>query len=144
MNLVNYLMYDGNCERAIEFYQNKLGAEVLFKSYFNEMPASDDPNCQIPPGAEDKIMHATLKVGESELMMCDDPSGQSCSFTGFAISISVKSASLATEYFDALAQDGEISMPLTATFWSEAFGMLKDKFGVSWMISYDGGKMSAS
>lgn len=140
MNLVNYLMFDGKCEQAIEFYQDALHAEVLFKSYFREMPESDDPNCQIPPGAEDKVMHATIKVGESELMMCDDPSGQSTSFTGFAISISVASNSAANQFFNALAQDGEVLMPLAETFWSESFAMLKDKFGVSWMISFGGCK----
>lgn len=142
MKLVNYLMFSGHCEEAIDFYTKKLDAQVLHMSRFSEMPPNDDPACQIPPGHEDKIMHATLKIGESELMMCDGFEPQETPFSGFYISIAADDLAQAKQYFDAIAEQGEVIMPLDETFWAQGFGMVKDKFGLGWMVNFEGDKMN--
>ncbi len=140
MKLVNYLFFKGDCEQAVEFYQQTLGAELVFMGRFSEMPAGDNPECQMPPGFEDKIMHATLDLGGSELMMCDNPDPNAAGFGGFSISIPAESQEQAEQFFNALSDGGEVQMPLAETFWADAFGMLKDKFGVGWMVNYEGTK----
>ena len=87
-------------------------------------------------------MHATLKFGDSELMVCDNPQGDGAGFKGFSVSIAAENMAHAEKCFNALADGGEIEMPLAKTFWADAFGMVKDKFGLSWMVNLEGEQAS--
>jgi PhnB protein len=128
-----YLSFEGRCEEAIEFYRRTLGAEVLMMMRFKDSPEPAQPGCQTP-GSENKIMHASLKIGETTLMASDGRCTGKSSFEGFSLTISAVNEAEAERIFAALAESGEVRMPLTKTFFSPRFGMLADKFGVSWMI----------
>jgi PhnB protein len=127
-----YLFFDGRCEEAIEFYKSALGAEALMLMRFRENP--DPQPGMIPPGSEDKIMHACLKIRGAELLLSDGMCGGNPKFGGVSISLSVPSPAEAQKAFSALAEAGEVQMPLAPTFFSPSFGMVVDKFGVSWMV----------
>jgi PhnB protein len=125
-----YLSFEGCCEEAIEFYRRALGAEVLALLRFKDSP---DP-AMCPPGAADKVMHASLRIGEGMLMASDGRCQASPSFQGFALSLTVPNESEADRLFAALSDGGQVHMPLTKTFFSPRFGMVADRFGVSWMV----------
>lgn len=132
MQLNAYLCYNGQGEEAIEFYREALGAKVLMLSHFKDMPESE--NC--PAGVDnDKVMHATLQIGESILMLSDGCEHDASKFEGFSLSLAPADEVEARRLFDALADGGEVQMPLEKTFWSPCFGMTKDRFGVSWMVN---------
>ncbi len=131
MQLQPYLSYNGRCEAAITFYREALDAKVEMLLHFKDMPESETP----PPGAEDKVMHATLQIGESILMVSDGCNHDGPTFEGFSLSLVPADEAEATRLFNALADGGEVQMPLAKTFWSPCFGMVKDRFGVSWMIN---------
>jgi PhnB protein len=134
LQITPYITLKGNCRQAIDFYKNALGAEVLFLQTFGESPMPDT-------GAGDKIMHSTLKVGGSTVMMSDDPNPQGESGVGnISLAIGLDDAAKAKQVFDALAKGGSVIMALEKTFWAEAFGMLTDKFGVRWMINCEAPK----
>ncbi|WP_411847587.1 VOC family protein [Roseibacillus persicicus] len=132
-----YLFFDGCCEEAIEFYVANLGAEVEMMMRFKDCP---DP---LPPGMDsdenaDKVMHATLKIGENKVMASDSCCGESeekVHFAGFSLSLAFDSEVDAKEAFAKLADSGEVAMPLGETFWSPCFGMVTDRFGLQWMIT---------
>ena len=128
-----YLVYGGRCEEALEFYRTALGARVEFMMRYKESPEPHPPG-MVPPGFENKVMHATFHIGGTTLMAADDCKG-GASFGGFALSLVVPTEAEAQTVFAALAAGGVVRMPLTKTFWSPCFGMLADKFGVGWMIS---------
>jgi PhnB protein len=132
MQIQPYLVFNGRCEEAAEFYREKLGAQVTQLMRFHEMPSSENP--MIPPGSENKIMHMSLQIGDTHLMMSDGMSGDAAKFEGFSLTLSVPDDAEAQRCFPLLAEGGKITMPLTPTFWSSCFGMLVDRFGVSWMI----------
>jgi PhnB protein len=125
-----YLIFNGRCEEAIEFYRKALGAEVVLQMRFKDAP---DPN-MITPGAENKIMHATLKIGDTIILASDGRCEKGSTFNGFSLSLAVKTAEDADRFFAALSDGGQVQMPLTKTFFSPCFGMVADRFGVSWMI----------
>jgi PhnB protein len=126
-----YLSFEGRCEEAINFYRAALGAEVMMMMRFKESP---DRSME-PPGTGDKIMHASLRIGQTRVMMSDGQcTGQSVGFKGISLSISVADAAEAQRVFGALSDGGQVHMPLTKTFFSESFGVLADRFGVSWMV----------
>lgn len=129
-----YLFFNGRCEEAIEFYRKALGAEVEVMMRFKDSPEPCDPN-MVPPGTENNIMHATLRIGKTSLMASDGCAAEKPNFQGFSLSIAVPSEAEADRVFAALAQGGQVRMPLTKTFWSPRFGMLEDRFGVGWMIN---------
>ncbi|MCP4451902.1 MAG: VOC family protein [Planctomycetes bacterium] len=131
MQLHAYLCYNGRCDEAIAFYTEVLCAEVVMKSYFKDMP--DSEGC--PSGAEDNVMHATLKIGESMLMVSDGCGQDGPNFDGFSMSLSLTDETEARRLFDALSKGGEVQMPLAKTFWSPCFGMVKDQFGLPWMLN---------
>lgn len=146
MNIVPYLNLSGKAEEAINFYQEKLGAKVVMLMRFKDMPQQegtsgeaesneDQQNCQMPPEMLEKIMHATLTLGSSTVMMSDSPEPGEPEFKGFTLSIATDDMEEATSMFNALAEEGEVKTPLEATFWAKAFGMVDDKFGVSWMVN---------
>jgi PhnB protein len=134
-NLVQpYLMFNGHCEEAIEFYRKALGAEVEFSMRFKESPEPPPPG-MVPPGFENKIMHCSFRIGTTTLMASDGCATGQPKFEGFSLSISVPNEAEADRTFAALADGGKIGMPLGKTFWSPRFGMVQDRFGVSWMVS---------
>lgn len=128
-----YLFFNGRCEEALEFYKSALGAEVDFLMRYKDSPEPQPPG-RLPPGYENKVMHASFRIGSSTLMGSDG-CGEDEKFAGFALSISVAAETEAERCFNALAQSGNVTMPLAKTFWSPRFGMLTDKFGMGWMIS---------
>ena len=132
-NLIQpYLFFKGRCEEAIQFYQKALGAEVEMILRFKESPEPPPPG-MTPPGWENKIMHSSLRIGET-VVMASDGCGETEGFQGFSLSITVPSEADADRVFAALAEGGQVTMPLSKTFWSPRFGMLQDKFGVGWMV----------
>ncbi|WP_018232137.1 VOC family protein [Thioalkalivibrio thiocyanodenitrificans] len=134
MEIQPYLFFDGRCEEAVEFYRRALGAHVDMLMRYRENPEPPPPG-MIPPGMDDRIMHASLRIGDAVIMASDDCSPHPRAFGGFSLSISVPDASTADRMFAALADGGEVQMPLDRTFWSPRFGMLTDRFGVAWMIN---------
>lgn len=126
----SYLFFDGRCEEALDFYRKALGAEVTRLMRFKEGP----DNAMCAPGSGEKVMHATFRIGESEVMASDGRCQGKPNFEGFALSISVPTEAEADRLFAGLAEGGKVQMPLTKTFYSPRFGMVDDRFGVSWMI----------
>jgi PhnB protein len=133
MQVQPYLFFDGRCEDAIEFYRKALGAEVTMLMRFKDSPEPPQPG-MVPPGSENKIMHASLQIGETTVMASDGHCTGQGKFQGFSLSISVKDAAEADRLFAALADGGQVQMPLSKTFYSPRFGMVADRFGVSWMV----------
>jgi PhnB protein len=133
MKVQPYLFFDGRCEEAIEFYKKALGAEVLMLMRFNESPDPPPPG-MIAPGSEDKIMHSSMRIGETDVMASDGRCTGKPAFEGVSLSISVSSEAEADRLFNALAEGGQVQMPIGKTFFSPRFGMIADRFGVSWMV----------
>jgi PhnB protein len=127
-----YLFFDGRCEEALEFYKKALGAEVTRLLRFKESP--EPPPGPLPPGSENKVMHTQFRVGETTVMASDGRCQGRPNFQGFALSLIVPTETEATQRFTALAEGGQVQMPLEKTFFSPRFGMLTDKFGVMWMV----------
>ncbi|MBC8001308.1 MAG: glyoxalase/bleomycin resistance/extradiol dioxygenase family protein [Opitutaceae bacterium] len=129
-----YIAFKGNCRDAVEFYKSALDAEVLFTQTVGESPMAD-------MGPAENIMHCTIRVGDSTIMMCDDPSPAGAAGGGnISLAIGLNDPERAKQLFENLAKDGSVIMALEKTFWAEAFGMLTDKFGVKWMINCDAPK----
>jgi len=125
-----YLFFDGRCEEAIEFYRRALDAEVLMLMRYKDSPE--------PPrmgGSENQVMHASLRIGSTKVLAADGRcEGQPGGFHGFALTLSVSSEAEADRCFTALADGGQVRMPLAKTFFSPRFGVLADRFGVTWMV----------
>ena len=133
MKVQPYLYFDGRTEEAIEFYKQALGAEVEMMMRYQESPDAPPPG-MVPPGSENKIMHASFRVGDSILMASDGSCGGKAAFQGVTLSISAKDVAQAEKVFGALSNGGQVQMPLMKTFFSPAWGMVADRFGVSWMV----------
>ena len=134
MQVQPYLFFNGRCEEAVEFYRQALGAEVTMLMRFKDSPDPPPPGT-MPPGSEDKVMHANLRLGDTQVMVSDGQCAGQPSFQGFALSISVTSVAEAERLSSALAEGGQVQMPLATTFWSPRFGMVTDRFGISWMFN---------
>ncbi|MGD0745964.1 MAG: VOC family protein [Verrucomicrobiota bacterium] len=128
-----YLFFDGRCEEALEFYRRALGAEVNMMMRFKDSPEPPPPGLH-PPGSENKIMHANFRIGETTVMASDGRCTGKPDFQGFSLSLTVATEAEAERLFTALADGGQVHMPLARTFFSARFGMVADRFGVSWMI----------
>ena len=128
MQIQPYLFFEGRCDEAIELYRETLGAEVTMLMRFKDSP---EP---VTHGAADKVMHASLRIGETTVLVSDGRCLGQPSFQGFALSLTVASNSEAERLFAALSDGGQVQMPITKTFFSPSFGMLTDRFGVAWMI----------
>ena len=133
MQIQPYLFFDGRCEEAIEFYRRALGAEVEMLMRFKENPEPPQPGA-CPPGSGEKVMHASLRIGETTMMASDGRCGGRPNFQGFSMSLRVPDEAEAERLFAILADGGQVQMPLAKTFFSPRFGMVADRFGVSWMI----------
>jgi len=130
MQVQPYLFFDGRCEEAIDFYRRTLGAEVKMLMRFKESP---DPS-QCAPGSGEKVMHACFRIGDTELMASDGRCTGKPSFQGFSLSLSPANVAEAERLFALLGEGGQVQMPLTETFFSPRFGMVADRFGISWMV----------
>ena len=130
MQVQPYLFFDGRCDEAVEFYRKALGAEVTMLMRFKDSP---DPG-MCPAGAQDKVMHASLRIGDSTVLASDGRCEGRPTFEGFALSLTVPDDAAAERLFAALGDGGQVQMPLAKTFFSARFGMVADRFGVPWMV----------
>lgn len=125
-----YLFFEGRAEEALQFYVQAVGAEITVLMRYKESP--DPAGC--PPGSAEKIMHANLRIGDGMVMASDGRCSGQTHFQGFGLSLPAKDPIEAKKFFDALAEGGRVEMPLAKTFFSESFGVLVDRFGVTWMV----------
>ena len=133
MPIEPYLFFNGRCEEAIEFYKKALGAELTMLMRYKESPEPPPPG-MVPAGWDNKIMHASLRVGNANLM-ASDGCDQGVNFQGFSLSLTATDEADANRKFTALADGGQVRMPLSKMFWSPCFGMVADRFGVGWMVT---------
>ena len=133
MQVQPYLFFDGRCEEALEFYRTALGAEVTMLMRFKDSPEPLSPG-MCPPGSDDKVMHASFHIGETMLMASDGRAQGKPVFQGFSLSLAVPDDAEALRLFTALSDGGQVQMPLAKTFYASSFGMVADRFGVSWMV----------
>ncbi len=135
-----YLFFDGRCEEAITFYKQALNAEVEMLMRFKDSP-DPAPEGMVPPGYDEKVLHATLRIGSCPTRSCplmmSDGCGEGGEYKGVSISFLAASVAEAERVFAALAEGGQVTMPLGETFWSPRFGMVNDQFGVPWMINVE-------
>lgn len=129
MQIQPYLFFDGRCDEAISFYQAALGAEVTMLMRFK-----DGPDPSMVQGAEDKVMHSSLRIGDTTVLASDGRCLGQPNFQGFALSLTAPDVAEAERLFAALGDGGEVRMPLAQTFFSPRFGMVADRFGVTWMV----------
>lgn len=134
-----YLTFNGNCEEAFKFYQSVFGGEIPYMGRFKDMPPGEDS--KLNPGEENRIMHVSLPISKETMLMGSDTGGEWSSGyslgNNFSISITADSKEEAEKLFNGLSSGGMVTMPLSKTFWSDSFGMLTDKFGISWMVSFN-------
>jgi PhnB protein len=131
MLVQSYLFFDGRCEEAIEFYKKALGAKVDMMMRYKDSPEPQPAGHNVPG---EKVMHASFRIGETQVMASDGHNTGKPNFQGFSLSITVPDEAKAKHCFNALAEGGKVQMPLTKTFYSPSFGMLADRFGVGWMV----------
>ena len=130
MHVQPYLFFDGRAQEALDFYKDAVGAQITALMRFGEAPDQS----QIKPETKDKVMHGAFKIGDTEVLISDGNNKGTPKFDGFALTIQCNDAAEAERLFNALGKGGEVSMPLGKTFFAKSFGMLKDKFGVHWMV----------
>jgi PhnB protein len=136
MQVQSYLIFNGRCEEAIDFYKKSLGAKVEMLMRFKENPDKEKMGAEcVPPGGDDKVMHSSFKIGDTVVMASDGMSyDQKPEFKGFSLTVTAKNEAEADKLFNALSDGGKVNMPLGKTFFSPRFGMVADKFGVGWMV----------
>jgi PhnB protein len=130
MNVEPYLFFEGRTEEALDFYQRKLGAKVEAVMRYKDNP---EPQYN-PPNSANKVMHALFRIGDTKVMASDGNCAGKPSFQGFALTINAANPAEAKQRFDALAEGGQVQMPLNETFFAKSFGMVADRFGMSWMV----------
>ena len=135
MKVNPYLNFNGQCAAAFKFYEEVLGGKITSSMTWGEMPGAD----QFPPEQHKLIMHSTLNVGDETIMGADSPMGYEQP-KGINVSIHVKSVPEGERIFNALAQNGSMTMPFQKTFWSAGFGMCVDQFGIPWMVNCEDAK----
>jgi PhnB protein len=133
MQIQPYLFFDGRCEEALAFYRDALGSETTMLMRFKDSPEPPVPG-MMPPGTDDKVMHASFRVGEAVVLASDGLCGGAPNFQGFTLSLTTADPAEAERLFTALADGGQVRMPLAPTFFSPCFGMVADRFGVGWMV----------
>ena len=136
MQVQPYLSFYGQAEAALKFYEKALGAKTMFMMRFKDAPPN--PDYPVTPEVADKIMHASFTIGDSMLMCSDgDCRNTSGTHSGYALSLNPATVDEGKKLFDALAEDGNVTMPFHKTFWALGFGMVKDRFGVQWMVNVE-------
>lgn len=133
MAITPYLFFEGCAEEAMGFYAKALGAETVMMMRHSDAPEQPPPGT-MPPGSEQKIMHAELRIGGSSLMVSDGHCAGAAKFAGFGVSLPARDAAEAARFFAGLSDGGEVRMPIGQTFFSPAFGVVQDRFGVLWMV----------
>jgi PhnB protein len=132
MPVTPYLMFNGRCEEALNFYKNALGAEIGMLMRFKECPETPPPGCAPVDG--NKIMHSAFQIGGTTVMASDGMAQGAPKFEGFSLSVNAKNEAEADRMFAALSDGGKVQMPLSKTFFAKRFGVVADKFGLSWMV----------
>jgi PhnB protein len=132
MKIQPYLFFQGRCDEALDLYKAVFDAEVALLMRYRESP--EPPPMPLPPGWNEKVMHAEFRIGETVLMASDGCGSETPRFEGFSLSVDMPDAETARRAFDALAAGGAVQMPLDKTFFAPCFGMLTDRFGVGWML----------
>ena len=140
MAVVNiYLTFNGNCEQAFNFYKSVFGGEFPYIGRFKDMPPQE--GMKMSEADQDKIMHISLPISKETMLMGSDTGGEWAKDykqgNNFAISITAQSKNEADSIFEALSKGGSITMAMDKTFWGDYFGMLTDKFGINWMMSFN-------
>jgi PhnB protein len=130
MQVQPYLVFEGRCDEALEFYKKALGAKVDMLMRFKEAPDQS----MVTPGNAEKVMHAAMHVGDTQILLSDGRCQGNANFGGFSLCVNAPSEAEADRVFNALADGGEVRMPMTKTFFAPRFGMVGDKFGVGWMV----------
>ncbi len=129
-----YLIFDGNGQEAVKFYERALDAKVLGIETFGDMP--DNPEFTLPPEAKNRVLHAHLKIADTDLMISDTFPGQPYNLgSQVTVSITTNNVEKTKEVFGKLEDGGQVGMPVQETFWSPAYGTVTDKFGVTWHVS---------
>ena len=131
MKINPYLNFNGDCQAAFKFYEQVLGGKIVFSMTWGEMPGGD----QFPAEMHSRIMHITLSVGDYSLMGADAQPDSYKEPTGINVSLHVKGVSEGERVFNALSQNGNVTMPFQKTFWSPGFGMCVDQFGIPCMVN---------
>ena len=134
MQIQPYLYFNGRCDEALALYRKVLGAEVKFLLRFSEGPPEACAGGMFPDNWLDKVMHSEVRIGESTVMLSDGNSAERAKFDGISLTVTAKDEATADRLFAGLGEGGEVQMPLGKTFFSPRFGMVADKFGVSWMV----------
>jgi PhnB protein len=134
MPITPYLFFEGHAEEAIAFYKTAIGAETVMLMRNSDSPEPPPPG-MMPPGSERKIMHAEIRIGDAALMLSDGHCAGAAKFAGFGVSLPARDAAQAASLFAGLSEGGEVRIPLGPTFFSPAFGMVQDRFGVLWMVA---------
>ena len=125
-----YLIFDGRCDEALAFYGKAMGIKVDMLMRFKECPDKS----MLTPGTEEKVMHSSFTYGNTTILASDGHCTGKAGFQGFSLSLNVPDEATGKKLFTALSEGGQVQMPLTKTFFSPCFGMVTDKFGISWMI----------
>jgi len=133
MQVQPYLFFNGCCEEALMFYRDVLSAEVTAMMRYSDSPEPPPPG-MLPSGFENKIMHAAVRIGDSTIMASDGNCSGTPGFDGFVLSITAADDDKAERLFAALAEGGQVRMPMTSTFFASRFGMLADRYGLGWMV----------
>jgi PhnB protein len=133
MQVQPYLNFNGRCEEALAFYGKALGAKIERVMHFKDSP---DPS-MVSPGSENKVMHSSFRVGDATVMASDGRCQGETNFQGISLTLTVPDEAEAEQRFTALSDGGQVQMPLTKTFFSPSFGMVADRFGVTWMVLVD-------
>ena len=131
MNISTHLSFDGNCDEAMKFYEATFGGKIEFKMTWAESPMCD----QAGEAFQDKIMHESVKIGDTVVMGADAPPGRYQKPQGIVVSVSVAEVEEAERVFNALAEGGSVQMPIQETFWAKRFGMATDRFAIPWMVN---------
>ena len=134
MQLNPYVNFNGQCEAAFKFYEKVLGGKITFSMTWGEMPGAD----QFPAESHKLIMHSTVSIGDKLLMGADAPPGRYQQPKGMNLSLHFKDKAEAERIFNALVENGSVTMPFEKTFWSPGFGMCVDQFGIPWMVNTEG------
>ena len=133
MQIQPYLFFYGRCDEAMSFYKQAVGATDVELLRFKDAPEKP-PSGAIPPGWEGKVMHGTFRVGDTVVIVSDAHTAASPGHHGFSLAITVPTVEDASRVFDALAEGGQVTMPIGKTFFSPRFGGVLDKFGIQWMV----------
>jgi len=143
LSLNPYLIFNGNCEEAFHFYKKVFGGEVLYMSRYKDVPTAT--RHFFPGSTDEQIMHATLQINEETILMGNDSvdtfkKSKGVFINMFFLYISTETEADAYRIFDELSVEGKITMPMAQTFRTTHYGIVTDKFGISWKITFEAGQ----